>query len=97
MRRDFKKEFINCLKSIDYSKHDRDVFTDFVEVAALSFANSLYQCPKLENEYFQVIDRSVQLDFLHIIITHSNLIIPVCQVSHYFYIIVQYYSPDKNI
>jgi len=54
---DYKKEFQKCMKDIDYSKHDYDVFRDFLNLASLSLANSFYKDEKLEKEYMEIIGR----------------------------------------
>lgn len=57
MSTDYKKEFIKCLKSVDYSRSDWDIFNDFLEMASISIANVFLKSPDYEKEYMQIADR----------------------------------------
>lgn len=52
---DYKKQFIKCLESVDYSRNTYDVFRDFVELSALSVANSFLRSEEIEKEYMDLV------------------------------------------
>lgn len=52
---DYKKEFINCMKSIDNSRNDYEIFSDFLTLASLSVTNAVKFNQEYENEYLQTI------------------------------------------
>lgn len=55
--RDYKQEFIKCLKSIDYSKRPATVFQDFLTVSSISIANTVYNSKELEAQYFEILNQ----------------------------------------
>lgn len=56
MKKDYKKEFLDCLKGIDYTKRRYDIFKDFLTASTLSFQNATFiKSKKLEDEYDKVI------------------------------------------
>lgn len=57
MTKDYKKEFMNCLQSIEYGRNNYDVFQDFLTLAALSFHNVIAKDEKVEKEYLDIIGR----------------------------------------
>jgi len=57
MTTDYKKDFIKCLKSVEYSRHDWDIFADFLDMASLSIANVFLKNPDYEKEYLQTVGR----------------------------------------
>lgn len=57
MSKDYQKEFIKCLKNIDYSKRPLTIFQDFLTAASISIANTVHNSKELENEYFEVIKK----------------------------------------
>lgn len=57
---DYKKDFIKCLQSVNYSIGTYDVFTDFLSVASLSLANVPFKNQDFENEYLQIIKKYKQ-------------------------------------
>lgn len=70
---DYQKEFINCLKNIDYSKRPLTVFQDFLTVASISLTNVVYKSKELENEYFEVINRYKNAEKLAELLTITML------------------------
>lgn len=54
---DYKKEFIKCLKSIDYSRCDSEVFNDFCTFATLGLYNPFAKNADYEKEYLNTIHR----------------------------------------
>ncbi len=54
---DYKKEFLKCLESIDYTRRRFDVFQDFLTLSTISLANVVLQNDKLEKQYFEIIKR----------------------------------------
>jgi len=73
MAADYQKEFINCLKNIDYSKRPFTVFQDFLSVASISLTNVVYKSKELENEYFEVINRYKKAEKLAELLTITML------------------------
>lgn len=57
MTKDYKKEFMKCLESIEYGRNNYDVFQDFLSLAALSFHNVIAKDEKVEKEYLDIIDK----------------------------------------
>jgi len=57
MTKDYKKEFMNCLQSIEYGRNNYDVFQDFLTLASLSFHNVIAKDEKVEKEYLDIIGR----------------------------------------
>lgn len=55
--RDYKQEFIKCLKSIGYAKRPSTVFQDFLTVSSISIANTVYNSKELEAQYFDVLNQ----------------------------------------
>lgn len=55
--RNYKKEFMKCLESIDSSRNNYEVFQDFLTIASLSFHNVIAQDKKVEKEYLDVIGK----------------------------------------
>ena len=55
MTKDYKKEFINCLQSIEYGRNSYDIFQDFLTLATLSFHNVIAKDEKVEKEYLSII------------------------------------------
>lgn len=58
--RDYKKEFLKCLDSIDYGKRRFTVFQDFLEIASISIENAVQMDNDLEQRYFQLIKQYKQ-------------------------------------
>ena len=57
MTKDYKKEFMNCLQSIEYGRNNYDVFQDFLTLASLSFHNVIAKDEKVEKEYLSIIKK----------------------------------------
>jgi type I restriction-modification system DNA methylase subunit len=57
MRKDYKKEFMKCLESIEYGRNNYDVFQDFLTLATLSFHNVIARDKNIEKEYLDVSGR----------------------------------------
>lgn len=57
MKKDYKKEFMKCLESIEYCRNNYDVFQDFLTLATLSFHNVIAQDKNIDKEYLDVIGR----------------------------------------
>ena len=57
MTKDYKKEFMKCLQSIEYGRNNYDVFQDFLTLASLSFHNVIAKDEKVEKEYLDIIGR----------------------------------------
>ena len=57
MTKDYKKEFINCLQSIEYGRNSYDIFQDFLTLATLSFHNVIAKDEKVEKEYLSIIKK----------------------------------------
>lgn len=53
--KDYKQEFIKCLKSIDYGKRPSTVFQDFLTLSTISIANTVHNSKELETQYFEVL------------------------------------------
>lgn len=58
MKTDYKKEFLNCLNSIDRSKRRYDIFKDFLTATTLAFQNStrFIKDQKIEDDYKELIE-----------------------------------------
>lgn len=54
---DYKKEFMNCLQSIEYGRNNYDIFQDFLALATLSFHNVIAKDEKVEKEYLKIISK----------------------------------------
>ena len=54
---DYKKEFLKCLESIDYTRRRFDVFQDFLTLSTISLANVVLKNDKLEKQYFEIIKK----------------------------------------
>lgn len=57
MKKDYKKEFIKCLESIEYGRNNYDVFQDFLHLVTLAFHNIIAQDEKIEKEYLGIIKK----------------------------------------
>lgn len=57
MTKDYKKDFMKCLQSIEYGRNNYDVFQDFLTLATLSFHNVIAKDEKVEKEYLDIIGR----------------------------------------
>lgn len=57
MTKDYKREFMKCLESIEYGRNNYDVFQDFLSLASLSLHNVIAQNEKVEKEYLEIIGR----------------------------------------
>ncbi|MCG9528788.1 hypothetical protein MCM45_19830 [Providencia rettgeri] len=60
--RDFHTEFIQLFNQTARYHSRVDVFRDFIHVAAVSLENSVKQCTKLKQTYFNVIVRYERAD-----------------------------------
>ena len=54
---DYKKEFMDCLQSIEYGRNNYDIFQDFLTLTSLSFHNVIAKDEKVEKEYLKVISK----------------------------------------
>lgn len=57
MKKDYKREFMKCLESIEYGRNNYDVFQDFLSLASLSLHNVIAQDEKVEKEYLEIVER----------------------------------------
>lgn len=55
--KDYKKEFLQCLESIEYGRNSYDLFQDFLTMASLSLQNVIDKDEKLEKEYMNTVNK----------------------------------------
>ncbi|MFI5304963.1 MAG: N-6 DNA methylase [Nitrospiria bacterium] len=57
MQTEYHKEFEKTIRSVSYSKHLWEIFSDFVEMAAISLSNAIYLDPDKEKRYLDLAGR----------------------------------------
>ena len=57
MSKDYLLEFIKCMESVDRSKHNFEIFQDFLIMASASFNNAIVKDENVEKEYMEVVQR----------------------------------------
>jgi len=57
IKKDYKKEFLKCLESINPYANTYNVFQDFLTLASLSIKNALVKSQEIEKEYMEVVSK----------------------------------------
>jgi hypothetical protein len=60
MQTEYHKDFEKTIRLVSYSKHLWEIFSDFVEMAAISLANTIYLDPDREKRYLDLAGRYQQ-------------------------------------
>lgn len=58
----YKRNFINFLDNVNYSKRRSTVLEDFMEMAKIAIANPFYQSEKLEQRYLEIVKKYPKYD-----------------------------------
>ena len=53
----YKKNFIKCLESIDYTKRKFEIFQDFLAVSTFALSNVILKDENVEKQYFEIIEK----------------------------------------